>query len=460
MPLISFNSLKKYAFILFLPLLSPPLPPAKAHNDINIVQLAIDNRNTVVSVRGSAKRAPQKQPGASPFDFLPFPLEPFQAPRRRSRPTISIGSGFIIDPDGYILTNAHVIDGLDAVDVKLADGNEYPAEVIGSDKLTDIALLKIETEEPLLSIKIGNSDLLKVGERVLAIGSPYGLDQTVTSGIISALGRRRPSENYVPFIQTDAAINPGNSGGPLINSASEVIGINSQIISPVRAFAGVAFAIPINEAMDIQRRLRADGVVRRGRLGISFRPLGKKDVEVFGLDGTDGALVQEVLSDSAAEKSGLKSGDILLQVAGEKITDANELPLIVGQIEPGTRVDLTMLREGNRITLSATLDALESGASAVLGMRLENLNEQLREKSGLSGGAIVADIDYENAPQDIEQLRRGDIVIGVIIDQRNIAVADKKQLVGLLRPVVTDKKSVAFRVWRGGRQLVIPVSPD
>lgn len=447
---------KLLSTILLLPALL--LPPAAAH-DIDIVSLVQENNAAVISVRGVAfaGSAPRNR---VPFsEFFPFPPDLLERLQPRSRqPATSTGSGFIIGADGYILTNAHVIKGMDKLIVTLKDGSEFEAEVVGSDEKTDIALLKIESAQPLPTVKIGDSDALQVGEPVLAIGSPYGLDQTVTSGIISALGRRLPSEDYVPFIQTDAAVNPGNSGGPLMNARGDVIGINSQIISPVRSFSGVSFAIPINVAISIQEKLRAHGVVRRGRLGVFFAPVTQNIADAYGLADTSGALIQDVAENSPAEAAGLQSGDVLLTFAGKPIKDAAALPTLVGNTEPNTEVELGVWRDQQVITLTATLTAMEDSAApqTLLGMRLEELSEQQARRTGVERGVVVVDIDRSGkAPAGINHIRPGDIITHALVDQRRRAVESRSALAAMLKDIQHD--TIALYIWRSGRRLVIPV---
>lgn len=456
-----FNNRRLVSWLLALMLLSSA---ALSHNDMDVVSLVRDTRDSVVSVRG-VSRQPQQRGGQGvfPFDFFfPFPDQlPRSAPRQRPAPA-SIGSGFIIDADGYVLTNAHVVRNLSEIVVTLSDDSEYPATVVGMDRLTDIAVLKIEpdADKPLQVIEIGDSDALMVGQSVLAIGSPYGLDQTVTKGIISALGRQLPRENYVPFIQTDAAVNPGNSGGPLINGEGRVIGINSQIISPVRAFAGVSFAIPINVAMDIQERLREDGTVRRGYLGISFRPVTEDDVAPFGLNEARGALVQEVIKGSAADMAGMKSGDILTAFNGEKIENAAALPRMVTRMKPGSEVEVELLREGETLALTVVLGEIQDDGrpAALLGMRLENLTAAAKRNAGLENGVRITAIEEsENTPADVaRQLRAGDIITHVFVRGRLSVVPDLKYLENQIKNL-SSGDAVAFRVWRGGRRLIITI---
>lgn len=446
---------------ILLPVLMPLLAlPATAH-DIDIVQLVRDNSAAVVSVRGMGYTENNSR-GIAPYhDFFPLPpgiFERIQPPQRRRRPSVSTGSGFIIGADGYILTNAHVIEEADELYVTLSDDAEYKAEVIGSDEKTDIALLKIESEQPLPVIKIGDSNLLQVGQPVVAIGSPYGLDQTVTSGIISALGRRLPREDLVPFIQTDAAINPGNSGGPLLNNNGEVIGINSQIISPVRSFSGVSFSIPINVAMDIQSKLREHGVVRRGRLGVYFAPVTEAVAEAYGLEKPQGALIQDIVENSPAEAAGMQSGDILISFEGEEIEEAFMLPRLVGNTEPGTQVEFGVFREGTTLTISATLTSSDEDSSPkiLLGLEVEDLTDEMRQRSGISSGVVVRDIHLDKGvPQGISQIRSGDIITRILINQRQHQVYDRATFTALLAEV--DSGAIAFSIWREGRRLIIPI---
>ena len=266
----------------------------------------------------------------------------------------SLGSGFIISSDGHILTNAHVVDGADEVLVKLTDKREFKAKVLGADKRTDVALIKIEAGN-LQVAKLGDSVKLKVGEWVVAIGSPFGFENTVTAGIVSAKGRSLAHENYVPFIQTDVAINPGNSGGPLFNMKGEVIGINSQIYSRSGGSMGVSFAIPIDLAMDIQTQLKAKGKVSRGRLGIGIQEVSKELADSFNLAKSQGALVASVEKGAAADKAGIEVGDIILKFDGKAVAESGDLPRMVGATRPGSKVVIQIWRKGASRDLSATV---------------------------------------------------------------------------------------------------------
>lgn len=415
--------------------------------------LAENSGAAVVSVKAGADNDPQAPSKRRPRDFLfPFPPELFD---RNPRQQQSYGSGFIIDEAGYILTNAHVIAGMSRIIVTLKDGDDYTAEVIGRDEHTDIALLKIDAGKPLPAAAIGDSDKVKVGQWVGAIGSPYGLDQTVTAGIISALRRRLRSDRYVPFIQTDAAVNPGNSGGPLMDLEGRVIGINSQIISPVRAFVGASFAIPINVAMDIQARLRTDGEIRRGWLGVYFAPVSTATAEAYGLETARGVLINQVIDDSPAEKAGLQDGDIILSLNGEE-ADAENLPLRVGSFSPADIVVLSLWRNNETIEIEVELGSLDGEEETViLGLKIEDIDEELKRRTGLKFGVIVLEVNPTDAPDDIRQFRPGDVITHMLVNARRRGIADKQDMTKALNE---NRKSVeVFYVWREGRRLAITV---
>lgn len=285
-----------------------------------------------------------------------------------------MGSGFIISSDGYVLTNHHVIDGADEVKVKLSDGREFTAKVVGSDEQSDVALLKIATTG-LPALRIGDSNMLKPGQWAIAIGSPFGLDHSVTAGIISAVGRsnRFAQQQYVPFIQTDVAINQGNSGGPLLNVRGEVIGINSQIFSNSGGYMGVSFAIPIDLAMGAVKQLKATGKVSRGMIGVTLQAIDAESAKGLGLPDTRGALINEVTPGSAGEKAGLHIGDVVRSIDGTEIRQSSDLPPIIGAMAPGTRVTLGILRDGKPKQVGVTLEELDPsllpGASQQAGPR-------------------------------------------------------------------------------------------
>ena len=338
-------------------------------------------------------------------------------PRENSRPVVSTGSGFIISSDGYLLTNNHVVEDADEVKVSLGDRREYKAEIIGTDPRSDVAVLKIDAED-LPTLKIGKSEKLRVGEWVVAIGSPFQLRFSVTSGIVSAKGRSIPNgsdSTYVPFIQTDVAINPGNSGGPLFNLDGEVIGINSQIYTRSGGYMGVSFAIPIDYAMDVADQLRENGYVARGWLGVSIQEVTSELAEALGMEIPKGALVSQIIEDSPAEKSGLKEEDVILFFDGEEIFYSSDLPLTVGSIRPGSKVNAMILRDGKKKTVQVTVGelpkdpalAFENTQQNFLGLVVENqVNDNQRSSVE---GVLVTSVDPDGIAYE-SGIRRGDII--------------------------------------------------
>lgn len=339
---------------------------------------------------------------------------PFARPR-------SLGSGFVLSADGFILTNNHVVEDADEIMVRFNDRRELPAKLIGADPRSDLALLKVEASG-LPTVRLGSGDDLKVGEWVLAIGSPFGFDYSVTAGIVSAKGRSLPTEqneNYVPFIQTDVAINPGNSGGPLFNLDGEVVGINSQIYSNSGGFMGVSFAIPIDVAMDVVDQLKASGKVARGWLGVIIQEVSRDLAESFGLDRPHGALVTRVLEDGPAEEAGIREGDIIVAFDGKTIDFSSELPPVVGRARVGEEVPLLVVREGKEITLDVTVGqlpdrpdqvaAVEPGTphTSRLGVTVEAIPAEQRERLGVEGGVRVLEVDGAAAEAGI---RAGDVI--------------------------------------------------
>ncbi|WP_079434736.1 DegQ family serine endoprotease [Zoogloea sp. LCSB751] len=333
-----------------------------------------------------------------------------------------VGSGFIVSADGYVLTNAHVVDGATEVTVKLTDKRDFKAKVVGSDKRTDVALLKIDASG-LPFVKTGDAEHSKVGEWVIAMGSPFGFENTVTAGIISAKARRLPDENYVPFIQTDVAINPGNSGGPLFNLAGEVIGINSQIYSRSGGFMGISFAIPIDVALKVKDQLQKYGKVSRGRLGVAIQGLDADLAQNFGLDKPAGALVANVETGSPAEKAGLQPGDVVLSVNGQKVDSSADLPRIIGEQKPGSVVRLSIWRDrkarevnvtlGEQVAernLAATPDRKAEGSSSKLGLTGRALTGQEASRLGVPGGVLV---EGANGPAAKAGLQAGDVILGI-----------------------------------------------
>lgn len=338
-------------------------------------------------------------------------------PRENTRPVVSTGSGFIISEDGYLLTNNHVVEDADEITVSLGDRREYIAEVIGADERSDVALLKIEAND-LPVLEIGESKNLKVGEWVVAIGSPFQLRFSVTSGIVSAKGRSIPNgsdSTYVPFIQTDVAINPGNSGGPLFDLEGKVVGINSQIYTRSGGYMGVSFAIPIDYAMDVADQLKENGYVARGWLGVSIQEITSELAEALEMEVPKGALISQIIEDSPAEKSGLKEEDVILFFDGEEIFYSSDLPLTVGAIRPGSEVNAMVLRDGKKKTIQVTVGELPKDPTVafnntqqnILGIVVENQNND-NQRSFIEG-VVVTSVDPEGVAYR-SGIRRGDII--------------------------------------------------
>ncbi|WP_298190746.1 DegQ family serine endoprotease [uncultured Pseudomonas sp.] len=375
----------------------------------------------------------------------------------RQREAQSLGSGFIISADGYVLTNNHVIADADEIIVRLADRSELEAKLIGTDPRSDVALLKVEGKG-LPTVKLGKSEELKVGEWVLAIGSPFGFDHSVTAGIVSAKGRSLPNESYVPFIQTDVAINPGNSGGPLFNLAGEVVGINSQIFTRSGGFMGLSFAIPMSVAMDVADQLKADGKVSRGWLGVVIQEVNKDLAESFGLDKPAGALVAQVLEQGPAAKGGLQVGDVILNLDGKPIIMSADLPHLVGALKPGTRAELDVVRDGARKKLQLTIGALpEDGeplagntASGVerssnrLGVKVVELTAEQKKSLDLNGGVVISEV--LEGPAALIGLRPGDVITHL----NNQAINSAKTFTEVAQ-ALPKNRSVSMRVLRQGR---------
>jgi serine protease Do len=380
----------------------------------------------------------------------------------------SLGSGFIISADGHVLTNAHVVEGADEVLVKLTDKREFKAKVLGADKRTDVALLKIEATN-LPVAKLGDSARLKVGEWVLAIGSPFGLDNTVTAGIVSAKGRSLAHENFVPFIQTDAAINPGNSGGPLFNMKGEVIGINSQIYSRSGGSMGLSFAIPIEVAIDVQNQLKTKGKVSRGRLGIGIQEVSKELAESFNLGKSQGALVASVEKGTAADKAGIEVGDIILKFDGKPVAESSDLPRMVGSTRPGSKVVVQIWRKGASRDLAVTVGEIpdedgatrtaksgkpaEQGPANRLGLVLAVPTTDQKRALGIQHGLIVEDVRNGGSRSE---LRTGDIILSVIVKGAQTDVKSLSQFNDLLQSA--DKNAtITLLVRRGDSQTFITI---
>ena len=437
---------------------------------------AVVNISTTQVIRGNAR-------GVQPFPFdEDDPMSEFFRrfiPRQPGVPGVpreyesrSLGSGFIISVDGFILTNAHVVDSADEILVRLTDKREFRAKVIGSDKRTDIALIKIETTG-LPTVRMGDPDTLKVGEWVVAIGSPFGFENSVTAGIVSAKGRSLPQENFVPFIQTDVAVNPGNSGGPLFNMKGEVVGINSQIYSRSGGFMGISFAIPIDVAMDIQNQLKATGKVSRGRIGVVIQELSKELAESFGLSKAQGAIVNAVEKGGPAEKAGVEPGDVILKFDGKLVSNSGDLPRIVGATKPGARVTMQVWRKGAIRDLSLVVGETreekladknsksqksQEQAANRLGIIVSELSSEQRRSLKISGGLLVEDIRGNTSRAE---LRPGDIILALIARGETTEIKTVDQFNKLLAQF--DKSSnISLLVKRGELQTFVTIKglPD
>lgn len=374
----------------------------------------------------------------------------------------SLGSGFIISNDGYILTNAHVVNEADEVLVKLFDKREFKAKIIGYDRRTDVALIKIDATN-LPKVTIGDPNQLKVGEWVAAIGSPFGLENTMTAGIVSAKGRALPQENFVPFIQTDVAINPGNSGGPLFNLRGEVVGINSQIYSRSGGSMGLSFSIPIDVAIDVSNQLKANGKVTRGWLGIGIQEITKDLADSFGMKSTNGALVAGVEKGAPAEKGGLEAGDVIVKFDGKPVLTSSDLPRIVGATKPGKTVPVEVLRKGSSKTLNITVGEAPNEKDGVapapkgsakpevnrLGLVLRELTPVQKRKLNGKNGLLVVDAQGAAAQAGI---RRGDVVLGLNNTEVQSLEQFNKQLAA-----VAGGKTVALLVQRDDNTLYVPL---
>lgn len=375
----------------------------------------------------------------------------------------SLGSGFIISNDGYVLTNAHVINEADEIIVKLADKREFKAKIIGADKRTDVALLKIDATG-LPKVTIGDSAKLKVGEWVAAIGSPFGLENTMTAGIVSAKGRALPQENFVPFIQTDVAINPGNSGGPLFNLAGEVVGINSQIYSRSGGSMGLSFAIPIDVAIDVSNQLKANGKITRGWLGIAIQEITKELAESFSMKNTNGALVAGVEKNGPADKGGLEAGDVITKFDGKAIGVSADLPRAVGATKPGKIAAVEILRKGSVKTLNIGVGEMPSDGSDTaapsskpngkveankIGLTLKELTVQQKKKLNGKNGLLVVESVGAAAQAGI---RRGDVILGLNNNESQSVEQFNKQI-----NAVAAGKTVAVLVQRGEATLYVPI---
>ena len=421
----------------------------------------VGSTRTALSAQGGAPRGQQLDEDDPFFEFFRrFQGPQGQQPRgQRDMPVFGAGSGFIVSPDGVILTNAHVVRDAKEVTVKLQDRREYRARVLGSDPKTDVAVLKIDAKN-LPVVPIGKPSELKVGEWVLAIGSPFGLDSTVTAGVVSAKGRSLPDDSNVPFIQTDVAVNPGNSGGPLFNTRGEVVGINSQIYSQTGGYQGLSFAIPIDVAYRIKEQLVATGTVKHAKLGVTVQEVNQSFADSFKLASPEGALVSSVERGGAADQAGVKSGDVIRKLNGQPIVASGDLPAMLSVSMPGDKVTLDVWRAGKLVQLKASLaDASDkapaperaalaaSDSNVRLGLALRQLEPVERRQSGIAHGLLIEDAGGAAANAGV---LAGDVLLS--INGRPVtSVEQVREAVG------KSSRTVALLIQRGGDKIFIPV---
>ncbi|MFA5704224.1 MAG: DegQ family serine endoprotease [Advenella sp.] len=440
--------------------------------------------NAVVNIRTMETVSTRARGGYDPYggdpselfrfffgpDFMPPRATPQPRQRGNEQPERTVprgvGSGFIISDDGYIITNNHVISGASKILVTLNNGKEYTAKVIGSDQRTDIALLKIDSDGKLPTLKIGDSDTLKKGQWVLAIGSPFGLDSTVTSGIVSAINR--DTGEYLPFIQTDVAVNPGNSGGPLINLNGEVVGVNSQIISQSGGFMGISLSIPIDEAMQVVDQLKENGKVTRGRIGVQIGEVADEVAKALGLANASGALVSNVEQGGPADKAGIQAGDVIIGFDGSEVKKWSDLPRIVGQTKPDTESNIEVWRRGKKQNLKITVgevpsspadelaasqaEADKSVKADRLGLVVGNLSQETMTKLRIKGGVQITEVD---GPGQSAGLRTDDIILAV----NDQDIKDVKQFEETVDKLPKDK-AAALLIRRENLTQWVPVTPS
>lgn len=428
---------------------------------VNIRVTQFGNRNPS---RGEGEAQPEEHPEIPEFfrRYFNVPGDPRGAQPDRT----GAGSGFIYSDDGYVMTNHHVIDGADEIIIRLADRREFEAELVGSDESSDIAVLKIDAEKPLPFLQLGESESVKAGQWVAAIGSPFNFEQSVTAGIVSAKGRTNQAQQYVPFIQTDVAINRGNSGGPLLNMDGEVVGINSWILSSSGGYIGLSFSIPVEVAISTAKQLRETGKVERGLLGVIVGEVSREMAEALDLDRPVGALVNDTTPEGSADRAGIEPGDVILEFNGSEVETWNDLPPLVGANPPGTEATVLVSREGKEKTFKVTLDALggdneetladSSDGSQIenaLGLVVENIgSDRRRELGDPEGGVLIADIESDEAWR--AGLRPGDVILMI----NNRAVEDMDDFEELVENVEPGR-AVALRVWRNGVANFIAYTP-
>ena len=459
--------------IILVAMFSLPLAVQAALPDFTKIVEEAKDSVVNISTKTRAKPSSSKKhdlpelPEGSPFGELFEKFFDRDEIERGRRDAQSLGSGFIISEDGYILTNHHVIAGADEVVVRMANRKEFVATIIGSDEASDIAVLKVEADQ-LPVLEFGDSDQLKVGEWVLAIGSPFGFDHSVTAGIVSAKGRSLPSDNYVPFIQTDVAINPGNSGGPLFNLDGEVIGINSQIYSRTGGFMGLSFAIPIEMAVDVANQIKETGSVSRGWLGVLIQEVTRELAESFGMENPHGALVAKVLDDSPAAAAGLEVGDVIIEFNGKKVMRSSSLPPLVGRAKVGQEAQVTVVRNKQRRNIGVQIAQLPGATTqaaytpegdqaieeSALGMKVEELGNEASKRLEIENGVQVVEVD-ETGPARDAGIMKGDVI--TMIDNRAVdSLGDFE--------VITDElktgKSVALLVQRRAGPVFLAIRPE
>ena len=437
---------------------APPVAPTAAARLPDFTALvdragaAVVNISTVGKAKQTALDQEEIDPD-SPFgDFLRRfgpQLQPRNVPSR------GVGSGFIVSPDGYIITNAHVVDDASEVTVKLTDRREFTAKVIGADKRTDIALIKIDAHN-LPALDMSSPPPVKKGEWVVAIGSPFGFENSVSAGIVSGLHRALPGGQMTPFIQTDVAVNPGNSGGPLLNTAGQVVGVNSQIYSRSGGFMGLSFAIPADVAAKVADQLRTTGKVAHGRIGVGIQPIDQSLAQSFGLPDANGALVGTVEKDGPAAKAGFKSGDIIRKIDGEAVTDSTDVTSRIGNMAPGTKANIEVWRDGKPVNLAVTVGTFDdekvasktdqSDRHGKLGLAMRPLTPD--EKSQVGHDGLV--VEQATGPAALAGIQPGDLIVGV-------GTAKVKSIDELRKLVDKSGKTVALLVERDGRQIYVPV---
>jgi len=438
---------------------SPGTTAAAARGLPDFTDLVAHNGPAVVNIAVVEKTRAATFDEGVPDDPLHDFLRRFGVPQQHGlqQPARGEGSGFIVAPEGYILTNAHVVADASEVTVRLTDRREFTAKVVGVDRRSDVAVIKIDGKD-LPTVRIGDPAKLRPGEWVVAIGSPFGFDNSVTAGIVSALSRSVPDSQYTPFIQTDAAVNPGNSGGPLFNMAGEVVGMNSQIYSRTGGYMGISFAIPIDIAIGVKDQLVKTGRVQRGRIGVLVQEVGQQLADSFGLDRPRGAIVAQVENASPAAKAGLKAGDVILAVGGQPIERSGQLSAVISQIRPGTRVELEVWRDRASRKVEIEVGELKEGAVAAgdrgeaqqggkLGLSVRPLSPQEKRAAGIDTGLLVEDVAGPALEADV---RPGDVIVGAN-GQRITSVED------LAAQTAKSKHSIALLVNRSGTTIFIPI---